>query len=128
MKLKIYTYEKCGTCRKALQFLQRAGVDLKSSPPIPIRDQPPSVAELKQMLGLYDGNVRKLFNTSGRDYKDLKIAEKLPKMTAEEALALLASNGNLVKRPFLLVGRKGMVGFDETAYRELAVMETRATL
>lgn len=70
------------------------------------------------MLGAQQGNVRKLFNTSGRDYKALGLSEKLPGMKEAEALALLAGNGNLVKRPFLLTKDGGVVGFQEAAWRQ----------
>jgi arsenate reductase len=99
-----------------MQFLRKRGVDLT---PIPIRQQPPSAAELKRMLKLYDGNLRKLFNTSGGAYKELKIGEKLESMSEADAISLLAGNGNLVKRPFLLAGEKGAVGFDEAVWKNV---------
>ena len=110
MSLKIYTYAKCGTCRKALKFLDAEGIAYKN---IPIRETPPSKAELKKMLGYLDGELRKLFNTSGGDYKAMNLKESLPQMSEKEALALLAENGNLVKRPFVLGEGVGTVGFDE---------------
>lgn len=116
MALRVYTYENCGTCRKAMKFLRSRGIEVA---PIPIREQPPATAELKQMLKLYQGNVRKLFNTSGRDYKELKLGDRLATMSEAEALSLLAGNGNLVKRPFLISGEKGAVGFDEEAWNNL---------
>lgn len=60
--------------------------------------------------------LRKLFNTAGRDYRELRLGERLPAMSVEEALALLAKNGNLVKRPFALGDGFGLVGFDEKAW------------
>lgn len=106
--LKVYAYSKCGTCRKAVKFLNERGISHKE---IPIRDQPPTRAELKRMLGQYNGEVRRLFNTSGGDYKELGLKDKLPSMTEAEALDLLASNGNLVKRPFVLGEGAALVGF-----------------
>ncbi len=116
MGLKIYAYEKCGTCRKALQFLEARRVRHTT---IPIREQPPARAELKQMLKIYGGDLRRLFNTSGQDYKRLRLREKLPKMTEDEAIALLANNGNLVKRPFVLSGSGGRAGFNELEWEVL---------
>ena len=107
--LKIYEYNGCGTCRKALKWLDARGVEYQR---IPIRDQPPTKTELKRMLKVYEGNLRKLFNTSGGDYKSMGIKDKLPDMTAAEAVDLLATHGNLVKRPFLLAGSNGVVGFN----------------
>lgn len=114
--LRIYSYEKCGTCRKALKFLAARGVEAKV---IPIREQPPSRAELKRMLGLVGGEMRKLFNTSGLDYKALKLKDKLPRMSEAEALDLLSKNGNLVKRPFALSRKGGTVGFKEEEWQRL---------
>src|SRR5690349_19753944 len=114
--LRIYVYEKCDTCRRALKFLAARGVATKV---IPIREQPPSRAELKQMLEVVDGDIRKLFNTAGQDYKALKLKDKLPLMAEAQAFDLLANNGNLVKRPFVVMGKRGTVGFKEEDWRNL---------
>ena len=108
--LRIYSYEKCDTCRKALKFLAARGVHAEN---ISIRERPPSKAELKRMLGLMGGELRRLFNTSGRDYKSLNLKDRLPAMSEAEALDLLSKNGNLVKRPFALSAHGGTVGFKE---------------
>jgi arsenate reductase len=109
-KLKVYEYAGCDTCRKARKYLQRNGIDHQL---VPIRDQPPTKAELRRVLANYDGNVKKLFNTSGGDYRVAKLGEKLPGMSTAEAIELLASNGNLVKRPFVPTPEGGLVGFRE---------------
>ena len=116
MALKVYTYKNCSTCRKATQWLEAAGVAYTE---LPIREQPPSVAELKKMLKFMDGALKKLFNTSGGDYKELKLKDTLPKMTEARALDLLSKNGNLVKRPFALSPGVGVVGFNEEVWQEL---------
>lgn len=116
MKLRVYAYSGCDTCRKALKFLQQHGVEAEV---LPIRDQPPTVAELKSMLGHVGGDLRRLFNTSGQDYKALDMKTKLPAMSEAEALELLASCGNLVKRPFALTKGGGVVGFKEDEWRAL---------
>lgn len=115
-KLKIYEYSGCGTCQKARKFLQANDVDYRA---IPIREQPPSKAELKKMLKRYDGNIRKLFNTSGRDYKELGLSSKLPGMSEAEAIDLLSRTGNLVKRPFALGDNDCLVGFKEDEWRAM---------
>src|SRR6185503_5040042 len=89
--IRVYAYDKCSTCRKALKFLAARGVTAQV---IPIREQPPTKAELKQMLARV-GSLRKLFNTSGLDYKKLNLKSRLPKFSEAEALDLLATNGNL---------------------------------
>lgn len=114
MGLKIYHYEKCDACRRALKFLQRHGVDYTA---VPIREHPPSRAELKRMLDVYRKDVRRLFNTSGRDYRERNLKERLPAMSEEEALRLLSENGNLIKRPFVLSGQTGRVGFKEEEWK-----------
>src|SRR4051812_6397848 len=99
MKLKVYEYDKCSTCRKAIQFLDRRGIAYER---IPIVERPPGMAELRRMLQAQNGQLRKLFNTSGVQYRELKLGERLTEMSEDEALRLLTSNGKLVKRPFVL--------------------------
>ena len=113
--IRIYTYEKCDTCRTALKFLATHRIEAHV---VPIREQPPSRAELKRMLALVGGDLRRLFNTSGQDYKALGLKDRLAKLSEADALNLLAKNGNLVKRPFALAKEGGVVGFKEDAWRE----------
>ena len=116
MKLRLYEYKGCDTCRRAKKFLESRGLAFDA---IPIREQPPTESELKRMLAIYGGDLRRLFNTSGGDYKAMKLAERLPKLTDAEALGLLAANGNLVKRPFLLADKSGLVGFKQPEWEKL---------
>jgi len=116
--LTVYTYANCDTCRRAVKWLRAQGIAFVEKP---IRETPPSPAELRTMLARLGGAdaLRRLFNTSGRDYREQKLGEKLPALSEAGAIALLASNGNLVKRPFALgAGEKGagLVGFDEAAW------------
>jgi arsenate reductase len=111
--MKIYTYKNCGTCKKATKWLDAKGITYEE---FPIRDTPPSVAELRQMLRYQNGEVRKLFNTAGGDYRKMNMKEVLPTLSADEAIDLLASCGNLVKRPFVLGDSWGLVGFKEEVW------------
>jgi arsenate reductase len=111
----VYTYAKCSTCRDATRWLRERGVTFEEKP---IYETPPDEAALRQMLRYQDGNLRRLFNTSGIQYRALRLAAKLPALTESQALTLLASDGRLVKRPFLLGVRLGLVGFDQTAWSE----------
>ena len=111
--LKIYTYSNCETCRRAVKWLRTRAIKFDERA---IRETPPSMAELRTMLAAQGGEVRRLFNTAGRDYRERKLGEKLPGLSAAAALALLAANGNLVKRPFLIGGDVAMVGFNEAAW------------
>lgn len=116
--LTVYTYANCDTCRRAVKWLRAHEIAFVEKP---IRETPPTPAELRTMLARLGGAgaLKKLFNTSGVDYRAQKIGEKLPALSEAEAIALLAGNGNLVKRPFALgAGAKGvgLVGFDESVW------------
>ena len=109
--MKVYVYEKCGTCRKALKWLEERGVAHQTAP---IRETPPSKTALKKMLRAKNGELKKLFNTSSKDYRDPAVKDKLPELSVDEALSLLNSKGNLVKRPFVLAGDDvALLGFKE---------------
>ncbi len=114
--LVVYTYSGCDTCRRAVKWLRAHEVAFVEKP---IRETPPTVAELRAMLARLGGAtaLKKLFNTSGQDYRAQKIGDRLPGLSEADALALLAANGNLVKRPFALGagprGEVGLVGFKE---------------
>jgi arsenate reductase len=107
--LTIYTLSNCSTCRDATKWLRARGTPYEEKA---IRETPPTLPELRAMLAAYDGRVTRLFNTSGMEYRALGIAEKLPGLSADEALKLLAGNGRLVKRPFLVGKGVAEVGFD----------------
>jgi arsenate reductase len=113
--LTVYTYASCDSCRKATKWLRARGVAFVEKP---IRETPPSVAELRTVLAHLGGGgeLRRLFNTAGQDYRALGLKDVLPGMKEADALALLAGNGNLVKRPFLLGPGVGLVGFDEDVW------------
>lgn len=105
----VYAYAKCSTCRDATQWLRAHGVEFAEKP---IYEQPPTPAELRQMLGFQNGHLRRLFNTSGIQYRERGLATKLPGMSEAEALALLGRDGRLVKRPFVLGAHVGLLGFN----------------
>ncbi len=111
--LKVYTLANCDTCRRAVKWLRARGTAFDERP---IRETPPSMTELRAMLAAQGGELRKLCNASGREYREQKLAEKLPTMTPAAALALLAGNGSLVKRPFAIGDGVALVGFDEHAW------------
>ncbi|HVW22708.1 MAG TPA: Spx/MgsR family RNA polymerase-binding regulatory protein [Opitutaceae bacterium] len=109
----VYTYAKCSTCRGAVKWLTARGLKFEVRP---IRETPPSAEELAAMLAAQGGNLRRLFNTSSQDYRDLGISGRVDAMDPAEAFALMARNGNLVRRPFLLGPGAALVGFDERAW------------
>lgn len=119
MAFKIYEYKACSTCVKALKFLDSKKVSYEK---FPIVEQPPTVSELKKMLGYIEeagGTFKNLFNTSGLQYRELKISDKIKAgMTKDDAIKLLSKNGKLIKRPFLLAKNFGTVGFKEDVWKK----------
>jgi arsenate reductase len=119
MKTKVYEYKACSTCRKAVQFLNENKISFEA---IPIVEKPPLKSELKKMLTIIKaegGTLKALFNTSGELYREYKIADQLKNgMTEPEALELLSANGKLIKRPFVIDGERGLVGFNETSWKK----------
>ena len=114
--MKLYQYPNCSTCRKAIKFLNEQEIAFDS---INITQTPPTKAELEVMLASYEGDMRKLFNTSGVQYRELNMKDRMPTISDKEAIALLAENGKLIKRPFLLnANRQGVVGFKEPDWSE----------
>ncbi|WP_411826331.1 arsenate reductase family protein [Luteolibacter sp. AS25] len=115
--MKIFTLKTCDSCRKATKFLKENDISFTE---IPIRETPPSLQELRAALES-TVDLRKLFNTSGQDYRSLNLKETLPTLSEEAALELLASNGNLIKRPFLITADTTMVGFKPEIWQETLV-------
>ena len=113
--MKIYQYEKCESCRKAMKWLDEKGMSFES---LSIREKPPTKKELKAMLVSHEGQTKKLFNTSGKDYRDPEIKSILPTMSEEEIISLLASRGNLIKRPFLIGDGIHLQGFKPELWNE----------
>jgi arsenate reductase len=115
VKPKVYQYPKCSTCRKALAFFERHGVEIDSKD---IVVTPPTKTELARALKLSGLPVKKLFNTSGQSYREGGFGERLPTMTESQALDALAKDGKLVKRPLVLGSDYALVGYDEASYRK----------
>lgn len=112
-KLTVYYYLKCGTCRKALKWLQEQGYELDLHD---LFEQSPSRETVADWVGRSGLPIKKFFNTSGEVYKDLKLKDKLPSLSEEEQIELLASNGRLVKRPVVTDGKAVTVGFKEEEF------------
>ncbi len=111
---KLFGYKQCGTCRKAERFLQQAGIAYEF---IDITENPPDTTELAAIAEHAQVSLNKLFNTSGVQYRELRIKERLPALTVQQILELLAGNGRLIKRPLMTDGHKATVGFDEERFR-----------
>lgn len=108
-------YPKCSTCQKAKKWLEENQVTFEERH---IVEETPSKEELKKWIKQSGLDIKKFFNTSGLKYKELNLKEKLPKITEEEKIELLASNGMLIKRPLFVSEKTVLVGFKEKEWRE----------
>lgn len=113
MSVTVYQYPKCGTSRKALAWLDAQGIEYKS---INLVDKPPSKTKLKDLWKRSGEPIRKLFNTSGESYRAGGFKGKLETMSDTDALAALAADGKLIKRPIVDTGDRVLVGFKQDAY------------
>ena len=114
--MKFICYPKCSTCRKAKKWLDEHNAEYTERH---IADKKPTYDELKEWYEKSRLPLKKFFNTSGLLYKEMKLKDKLPSMSEEEQLRLLATNGMLVKRPILVTGDKILVGFKEAEWAEI---------
>ena len=112
MKYLLLEYPKCSTCRKAKKFLDDHGISYEDRH---IVERNPTAGELGKWIAASGFPVRKFFNTSGLLYKSMQLKERLPEMSGEEQIGLLATNGMLVRRPLLIGGGRVLVGFREWA-------------
>ncbi|NLK33971.1 MAG: arsenate reductase family protein [Gracilibacteraceae bacterium] len=104
-------YPRCTTCQKAKNWLEANGIDFEERN---IKENNPTIEELKDWHKKSGLPLKKFFNTSGLLYKELKLKEKLPTMSEDEQYSLLASDGMIVKRPILIGDGFVLVGFKET--------------
>lgn len=109
-------YSKCTTCQKAKAWLAANQIDVTERD---IKTQNPTAEELRLWHSLSDLPLNRFFNTSGLRYKELALKEKLPQMTDDEKIELLATDGMLVKRPILFADDRVLVGFRETEWAGL---------
>ncbi|RXZ80099.1 arsenate reductase family protein [Paenibacillaceae bacterium] len=115
-KLQVYYYPKCGTCRKALKWLEDNDRELER---FDLFEEGPSAETVREWLALSGLAMKKFFNTSGEVYKEMNLKDKLSDMTDEEQINLLASNGRLVKRPVVSDGKQVTVGYKEDEYNRV---------
>ncbi len=111
--LEFYGYDRCSTCLDAKKWLDDRGIKYRD---IPIVDRPPSKALLKRILKADGYTLKNLFNTSGQVYREQGVKDKLVSMTEDQALALLAGQGKLCKRPIVTDGRSHTVGFKPAVF------------
>lgn len=113
--MKVYCYSKCSTCKKALAWLDANGVSYELAD---IKENHPGVEELTAAYKASGLPLKRFFNTSGNLYKEMALKDKLPEMSEEEQLALLATDGMLVKRPLVIGANFVLTGFKEAEWKE----------
>lgn len=118
MKYLFVCYKKCGTCTKARKWLEENGIEYDERD---IKEFNPGKDELRQWIAASGYPAGKFFNTSGVLYKELKLKDRLPDMSDEEKIELLATDGMLVKRPVIAGGNTVLVGFREELWREALI-------
>ena len=111
-----YWYPKCGTCRNAKKWLDQHEVAYNE---VHIVENPPSSAELAEMIKNSGLDIKKFFNTSGQKYRELGLKDKIKSASESELLELLSSDGMLIKRPLMTDGTKVTVGFKEDEYSKV---------
>lgn len=113
--MQFICYPKCTTCQKAKKWLEDNGVAFDERN---IKEKNPTAEEIKAWYKQSDLPLKKFFNTSGLQYKALQLKDKLPTMNEADRIALLASDGMLVKRPILIGDGLVLVGFKEADWKE----------
>lgn len=113
--MQVLCYAKCTTCQKALKWLKEQNIEFEERP---IKEQHPTKEELQEWYQKSGLPLKKFFNTSGNLYKELQLKDKLPSMSEEEQLELLATDGMLVKRPLLVGEDLVLTGFKEAEWAE----------
>lgn len=117
MKTNLFIeYPKCSTCQKAKKWLDENEIKYEDRH---IVEQNPTAEELTKWIKQSGFEIKKFFNTSGLKYKELNLKEKLPNMSDNEKIKLLASDGMLVKRPMLISDKVVLVGFKEKEWEVL---------
>lgn len=115
-KVTIYQYPKCGTCRKAIKWLQDNDVEMNS---VHIVENPPSPTQLAEFIRTSGLDIKKFFNTSGEVYKEMNLKDRLSALSDEEKIGLLAANGKLIKRPIVTEDNQVTVGFNEEQFEKI---------
>ncbi len=113
--LKVYCYSRCTTCKKALKWLDDNHIEYDL---IDIKEDHPDEKTIRKYYEKSGLSLRKFFNTSGQLYREMELSKKLPDMSEDEMIKLLASDGMLVKRPLLVTDDKVLTGFKEDDWRK----------
>jgi len=114
-KMEFICYPRCKTCQKARKWLDEHGIEYSFRD---IQTDNPSAEELREFYVKSGLPLKRFWNTSGQKYRDLSLSKKLPNMSEEEQIALLATDGMLVKRPILVGEDFVLIGFKEDEWEE----------
>lgn len=115
MEYLLLGYAKCSTCQKAKKWLESNHIAFQERA---IVSENPTAEELKSWQQKSGQPLKRFFNTSGMLYRELQLKDKLPQMSEQEQLELLASNGMLVKRPLLIGAEQIFIGFKEKEWEQ----------
>ena len=113
--IKVYCYNKCTTCKKALKWLDDHSITYDL---VDIKSDHPDEETLRRYHTLSGLPLKRFFNTSGLPYRELELSKKLPDMSEDEQFALLATDGMLVRRPLVVGDGFVLVGFKEDEWKE----------
>ena len=114
--IKVYCYSKCSTCKRALKWLEENGIEHNV---IDIKTDHPDESTLRMYYEKSGLPLKRFFNTSGMQYREMGLSKKLPDMSEDEQLALLSSDGMLVKRPLVVGDSFILTGFKEAEWEQL---------
>lgn len=113
--IKIYCYNRCTTCKKALKWLEEKGIQYAL---IDIKTDHPDEKTLRKYHAMSGLPLKRFFNTSGIQYREMGLSKKLPTMSENEQFSLLAADGMMVKRPLVVGDGFVLVGFKESEWTE----------
>ena len=113
--IKVYCYSKCTTCKKALKWLDDNKVKYEMTD---IKENNPDETEIRKLYEKSGLPLKRFFNTSGMIYREMQLSKKLPDMSEDEQIKLLATDGMLVKRPLLITDRTVLTGFKEAEWAD----------
>lgn len=116
MKNIFIQYPKCSTCKKAKNWLKENNIEFEDRN---IVEDVPTEEELKQWIATSGIEIKKWFNTSGLKYKELNLKDKLPNLSDDEKIKVLASDGMLIKRPLFISNKGIFIGFKEEKWKEI---------
>ncbi len=114
--IKVYCYSRCTTCKKALKWLDDNKIEYEL---IDIKEDHPDEKTLRDLYKKSGLPLKRFFNTSGQLYREMELSKKLPDMSEDEMIKLLATDGMLVKRPLLIAGDKVLTGFKEDDWKAI---------